>query len=1002
MLLLLFLTVPSVDASTPKQEITLLCLQPITGPITDFGVVGSWAQTAMLERINENPNLLPDYTIRCAHVDSGCSAGTSEQEVLGLFFKGQIQTKEWRTTPYEKDEWDTVQSPLGNIGSAEYVGLVGPACSGASKSIANFASKALKPVVSHSSTAPDLSDRAAYPYWWRSVQPDTAGLQAIGPTLAALGVEEVTVVSGPTTDAFTRIAVEGIVESGLKLVGGLPFPPEAGFAGRGLYFSNAGAVATGDVVAREEAAQLAKNFKEGPSRVVVMTLYDDAISQMLCEMSRAGVRGIIVVSVTWMFKVAPEDHPIWEHCDAADVRELMYGGIAFGPVFPRSDRGTEHGCIGGGVDPVDFLADVRSELPGLDHFEYAAPSADSVCVYAKALHELLYTEHYTLDQLNNMDQGTFNAMQAQIGAVDFEGATGRLRFKDQGDPLGLPGPDPDLFLQEIMQWTGAGLERVGLADKSGTTWSVAELKFAGFGGSEEFSFASPAPLAQFQTCLGQELDFAENKCVACPPGAESTEQGCTQCRPGFFSAGVAGADGLTACSACAPGTFTAAFGSASCTACAAGDIADGPGMTTCSACEAGTFSNADGTECTRCAVGSFQEKSGQTECSLCPATFITPGVGTSALSACTCAPRTYWNRAEDTCAPCPAEAFCAGGTSLPFVYDGFWGEHVGDVGPATLEAQEDAKASGTFVKDAAAYSHTRVYQCKSSAFCPGATMELSSFGFSPEPMQTKKNVRVGFPLVGACPQNADASMDRTGVACDKCQEGYYGTGAECVKCSGGAQGGSAVLILLVPFIMVCLYRGTTSSGTQRVQAAFILVSTCGMGAFFMQTVAVFSTFALDWPDELTWLFEISAVFMFDLNGLSVSCFHGTGFAGKYWSTICVPIFIIACTCLGYLATQVLPVPEAWKMLPNPTFSMLGMLLSALYITLVKVVVAFWECVENPAAERTLAKYKDVVVCAVHHACEGGGCVLGVRGEPGGGANAREVQGCCCLRCTSRL
>ena len=210
--------------------------------------------------------------------------------------------------------------------------------------------------------------------------------------------------------------------------------------------------------------------------------------------------------------------------------------------------------------------------------------------------------------------------------------------------------------------------------------------------------------------------------------------------------------------------------------------------------------------------------------------------------------------------------------------------------------------------------------------------------------------------------------------------------------------------------------GTTSSGTQRVQAAFILVSTCGMGAFFMQTVAVplegwrsdvalpgkqsprvgreasrrscvlllaavlcrvsrlmalamasfcrkgacsrgllevFSTFALDWPDELAWLFEISAVFMFDLNGLSVSCFHGSGFAGKYWSTICVPIFIIACTCLGYLATQVLPVPEAWKMLPNPTFSMLGMLLSALYITLVKVVVAFWECVENPAAEGTL-------------------------------------------------
>ena len=129
---------------------------------------------------------------------------------------------------------------------------------------------------------------------------------------------------------------------------------------------------------------------------------------------------------------------------------------------------------------------------------------------------------------------------------------------------------------------------------------------------------------------------------------------------------------------------------------------------------------------------------------------------------------------------------------------------------------------------------------------------------------------------------------------------------------------------------------------------------------------MFSTFQLTWPAELAWLFEISAIFMFDLNGLGASCFHGSGFAGKYWATIMVPLFVIACTGVGYLATQVLPVPEAWKMLPNQTISMLGMLLTALYITLVKVVVAFWECVDNPSAGRTLAKYKDVVCSSDEH------------------------------------
>lgn len=259
-----------------------------------------------------------------------------------------------------------------------------------------------------------------------------------------------------------------------------------------------------------------------------------------------------------------------------------------------------------------------------------------------------------------------------------------------------------------------------------------------------------------------------------------------------------------------------------------------------------------------------------------------------------------------------------------------------------------------------------VYLCGSkTSRCPGNTLSWNMEAYNVDSVE-KNHVIVGAPLAGSCPENSDPKTDREGIACDRCQDGYYGTGAECSKCNDGEKGGSIVLILLVPVIMVIIYRCTTSAGTQRVQAAFILISTCGMGAFFMQTIAVFSTFQLSWPDELAWLFEISAIFMFDLNGLSASCFHGTGFSGKYWATILVPIFVIGCTVVGYAVTQVLPLPEEWKMLPNHTFSMLGMLLTALYITLVKVVVAFWECVENPSADRTLAKYKDVVCGSDEH------------------------------------
>ena len=52
----------------------------------------------------------------------------------------------------------------------------------------------------------------------------------------------------------------------------------------------------------------------------------------------------------------------------------------------------------------------------------------------------------------------------------------------------------------------------------------------------------------------------------------------------------------------------------------------------------------------------------------------------------------------------------------------------------------------------------------------------------------------------------DPATDRVGIACDRCQDGYYGTGEACSKCDGAAQGASVILILIVPFVMVCIYR----------------------------------------------------------------------------------------------------------------------------------------------------------------------------------------------------
>lgn len=386
--------------------------------------------------------------------------------------------------------------------------------------------------------------------------------------------------------------------------------------------------------------------------------------------------------------------------------------------------------------------------------------------------------------------------------------------------------------------------------------------------------------------------------------------------------------------ACAAGTANEATGTsfAACATCPAG-TSSLPGAELCTPCEAGTSSEPGSEMCSPCAMGTYYDPAeAEAGCTECPGTFTTMMMGAASKAACTCPAEKFWNRQDDVCVDCPAEAFCAGGLHLPVVYEGNYGVYVGSV--ENREVEEQQKLAGTFAPEAGLFSDMEVYTCASKSRCPGETLSFSMDEYTAAPASADR-VRVGFPLPGACALTADPALAREGIACDRCQDGYYGAGAECNKCEGAA-GGSIVLILICPLLMIGLYRGTTSTGTQRVRAAFILVSTCGMAAFFMQTIAVFSTFAVSWPEELNWLFKLSAIFMFDLQGLALSCFHGDGFAGKYWTTILVPFFIILSAGLGFAITNVAPVPALWQMKANQTFSMLGMLLSALYITLVKV------------------------------------------------------------------
>jgi hypothetical protein len=379
----------------------------------------------------------------------------------------------------------------------------------------------------------------------------------------------------------------------------------------------------------------------------------------------------------------------------------------------------------------------------------------------------------------------------------------------------------------------------------------------------------------------------------------------------------------------------------------------------CAKCPAGTASPG-GTrlsvpKCAACPLGTYSGDRAMSECTACPASFTTLAVGSTSVTACTCASGTFWNRRDDKCVSCPDGAFCPGGLALPVVFEGNYGEFLGSVDGD--DARVEAKLAGTYESGEGVYK-LNVYECTSRAQCPAEPIAFTAM---------TENYGVPAPtkdLVRACEQGpANAGLtcpfDREGIACGRCKDDMYGK-LECQKCDGGTTGGNVVLLLIFPVFMVLLYRGTTSHGTQRVQAAFVLVSTAGMGAFFMQTVAVLNSIAMTWPDELSWLFDIANVFMFDLQAFSFSCVLGQSFEVQYWCSILVPLYVVLSTVIGFGVTQVLPVPSSWKMRFNQTVSMIGMFMSALYVTLIKVVLLYFECNENPSAPSTLAKFRDTL------------------------------------------
>ncbi|NBW88313.1 MAG: hypothetical protein EBR51_00090 [Gammaproteobacteria bacterium] len=314
---------------------------------------------------------------------------------------------------------------------------------------------------------------------------------------------------------------------------------------------------------------------------------------------------------------------------------------------------------------------------------------------------------------------------------------------------------------------------------------------------------------------------SESTCLGCPAHAHSPS-GSDALESCLCNAGYTGADGGE-CSACVPGKFKDAPGSASCTECAPGRYLTTAGAylpEACVKCAPGTFSTTSGADspatCLACAAHTYSTTEGAPNASFClecPQHASSPP-GTSALAGCRCnlgyfgfdgglcqicAPDTYADALGTTsCAACPPHSESPQGSDA--LTDcrcslGFFGEHGG---PCTgSPALGSAACTACPLHAVAPNRSTAVTACECvagffgphegpCAQCPVDTYKpgVGAGGEDaclPCPPHSSTRGRLGQPRCFCDPgfEEDDASvLANTAAQCSACAAGKFNTGAE--------------------------------------------------------------------------------------------------------------------------------------------------------------------------------------------------------------------------------
>ncbi|XP_066926851.1 gamma-aminobutyric acid type B receptor subunit 2-like [Clytia hemisphaerica] len=316
--------------------------------------------------------------------------------------------------------------------------------------------------ISFDAAGESLSVVKDYPYLFNSAPPVFLYVKALVQYLVHFNLDKIAFIhysdqsksfnsNKLTADRFEREAAENGIN--IVYVGEIRFDEFTDKSQYSSYFSNA-----------------FNAIKKNDIRVIVFSLTDEAMRTMICEAYRLGLYGSKYQFISILAEGMTSWVKEWKTVNCSEETQRFMSRNIIG--LSRSPREKVETITEVGLTKKEIWTRIQNKMTEIlsqpiPYDEWLAYVFDSVLAFALALDKILKRDPSFVEnhKVGTLDPTRMNTMLNEIRQLDFIGASGRFKYKQDGDFLYRDGNIRYRKLKFKGNETKSGLEAIGLFDK---------------------------------------------------------------------------------------------------------------------------------------------------------------------------------------------------------------------------------------------------------------------------------------------------------------------------------------------------------------------------------------------------------------------------------------------------------------------------------------------------------------------------------------------------------